>query len=315
MPRPTTALISRSRSLATGRRISCSWRKAASHVELAWEIPAYDRVFRRLASFSRLIRFDMRGSGLSDPLGLFRAALARRTGEGHAGGARRGGRRAGGRGGEQRVGIAGDLLRRFVPEPDLRRSCSTAATRDWPERPTTPGACRRRSSTRPSLVTVAGGGNVEHALRYVAPNAMKDPAFVAQWQRRGRSTSCGPAAVMKLAEMLVFSDVRPLLTAVQAPTLVLYRRGDRYAGKPHAVYLAEHIAGAKLVELPGEDNLIFVGNSDADLDEIEEFLTGARHAAADRPGPRDGAVHGHRRVHRTPGGVGRPEVARPPRRS
>ena len=112
---------------------------------------------------------------------------------------------------------------------------------------------------------------------YIAPSAMKDPAFVAQWQRRSRSTD-GPTAQTKAAEMLVFSDVRPLLTAVQAPTLVLYRRGDRFAGKPHAVYLAEHIAGAKLVELPGEDNLIFVGNSDADLDEIEEFLTGARHA-------------------------------------
>ena len=128
-----------------------------------------------------------------------------------------------------------------------------------------------------------GVGAVEHGLVYVAPSAMKDPAFVAQWQRRGRSTSFGPAGVTKMAEMLVFSDVRPLLTAVQAPTLVLYRRGDRYAGKPHAVYLAEHISGAKLVELPGEDNLIFVGNSDADLDEIEEFLTGARHAPrADR---------------------------------
>jgi class 3 adenylate cyclase len=78
--------------------------------------------------------------------------------------------------------------------------------------------------------------------------------------------------------MLVFSDVRPVLTAVQAPTLVLCRSGDRFAGRPHAVYLAEHISGAKLVELPGEDNLIFVGNSDADLDEIQEFLTGARHA-------------------------------------
>ena len=111
---------------------------------------------------------------------------------------------------------------------------------------------------------------------------MKDPAFVAQWQRRGRSTS-GPAGVMKMAEMLVFSDVRPLLSAVQAPTLVLYRRDDRHAGKPHAMYLAEHISGAKLVELPGEDNLIFVGNSDADLAEIDEFLTGARHAPrADR---------------------------------
>jgi class 3 adenylate cyclase len=74
-----------------------------------------------------------------------------------------------------------------------------------------------------------------------------------------------------------------LLRAVQAPTLVLYRRGDRLAGKRNAVYLAEHISGAKLVELPGEDNLIFVGNSDADLDEIDEFLTGARRAPrADR---------------------------------
>ncbi len=78
--------------------------------------------------------------------------------------------------------------------------------------------------------------------------------------------------------MQVFSDVRPLLEAVQAPTLVLYRRGDRVAGRPHAEYLAEHIAGAKLVELAGEDNLIYVGDSDADLDEIQEFLTGARRA-------------------------------------
>jgi class 3 adenylate cyclase len=80
------------------------------------------------------------------------------------------------------------------------------------------------------------------------------------------------------AEALAFADVRPGLRAVQAPTLVLYRSGDRFAGKPYAEYLAGHIAGAKLVELPGEDNLIFVGDSDADVDEIEEFLTGARHA-------------------------------------
>jgi hypothetical protein len=123
---------------------------------------------------------------------------------------------------------------------------------------------------------VGGGGSVEHGLMYIAPNAAKDPAFVAQWQRRGRSLG-GPAATIRIAEMLVFSDVRPLLTAVQAPTLVLCRRGDRYAGTPHARYLTEHIASAKFVELPGEDNLIFSGNSDADFDEIEEFLTGARH--------------------------------------
>jgi class 3 adenylate cyclase len=80
-----------------------------------------------------------------------------------------------------------------------------------------------------------------------------------------------------MAEVLVFADVRPVLSAIQSPTLVLYRRGDRWVGKPHAVYLAEHIEGAKLVELPGDDNLFFVGDSDTDVDEIEEFITGNRH--------------------------------------
>jgi hypothetical protein len=68
---------------------------------------------------------------------------------------------------------------------------------------------------------------------------------VAQWRRLSRSTQ-SPAAQRKAAEMLVFSDVRPVLAAIQAPTLMLYRSGDRFAGKPHALYLAEQIAGAKL---------------------------------------------------------------------
>ena len=78
--------------------------------------------------------------------------------------------------------------------------------------------------------------------------------------------------------MAVFTDLRPLLPAIQAPTLVLCRANDSFAGPPHARYLAENIVNAKLVELQGDDNLIYVGDSDKDLDEIEEFLTGAVHA-------------------------------------
>src|SRR4051794_11084109 len=122
-----------------------------------------------------------------------------------------------------------------------------------------------------------GVGDVEHGLRKIAPRAMDDRGFVAHWRRPSRSTP-GPAARAEVAQMLAFSDVRPLLAAVQAPTLVLCREGDRYVEAAHALYLSEHIAGATLVELPGVDNLIFVGNSDAVLDEIEEFVTGARHA-------------------------------------
>jgi class 3 adenylate cyclase len=62
------------------------------------------------------------------------------------------------------------------------------------------------------------------------------------------------------------------------PTLVLCRSGDQVAGPDHARYLAEHIPGAKLVELPGEGNLMYIGDSNAIVDEVEEFLTGTRHA-------------------------------------
>jgi class 3 adenylate cyclase len=114
-------------------------------------------------------------------------------------------------------------------------------------------------------------------LTYVAPHALSDSEFVSQWHRRAPSGS-SPARARSLAEAHVYGDVRALLPAIQAPTLVLYRRGDRFAGKPHAEYLAEHIADAKLVEVPGDDNLPCVGDFDPDLEEIEEFLTGARHA-------------------------------------
>jgi class 3 adenylate cyclase len=75
------------------------------------------------------------------------------------------------------------------------------------------------------------------------------------------------------------TDLRHLLPTIQAPTLVLCRSEDQVAGPDHARYLAAHIARAKLVELPGEDNLMYVGDSDAVVDEVEEFLTGDRHAS------------------------------------
>jgi class 3 adenylate cyclase len=116
------------------------------------------------------------------------------------------------------------------------------------------------------------------ALRSLAPSALRDdPEFVEQYVRYDRSRN-NPATSRATMYLSMFGDVRPALTAIQAPTLVLYRSGDRHGGKAHGVYLAEHIRGAKLVELAGEDAMIFVGDSDADLDEIGEFLTGARQA-------------------------------------
>jgi class 3 adenylate cyclase len=72
------------------------------------------------------------------------------------------------------------------------------------------------------------------------------------------------------------ADVRPLLASVSVPTLVLHREGDRLIRLGAGRYVAEHISNAKFVVLPGEDHLFFVGDTDAIVDEIEEFLTGAR---------------------------------------
>jgi pimeloyl-ACP methyl ester carboxylesterase len=252
--------------------------EGGSHLELDWEIPAYDRAYRRLASFSRLIRFDLRGAGLSDPLGPSEQYSL----EGHAKDMLTALDAAGTKRAAVVANSGSGLLAIFFAASYPTRVSSLVLDGCYARlarAPDYPWGIPKELLDQAVARQVGGGGNVEHALRYTAPNAAKDPAFVAQWQRRGRSTG-GPAAHIKTAEMLVFSDVRPLLSSVQAPTLVLYRRGDRYAGKPHAVYLKEHISDAKLVEVPGEDNLIFVGDSDADLDEIEEFLTGTRHAPA-----------------------------------
>jgi class 3 adenylate cyclase len=115
------------------------------------------------------------------------------------------------------------------------------------------------------------------SMKFLAPHALQDSEFVSQFYRRARS-AISPARGRTGAEAVVYGDVRALLPSIQAPTLVLYRRGDRFAGKPHARYLAEHIADAKLVEVPGEDNLMCVGDFDPEVEEIEEFLTGTRHA-------------------------------------
>jgi class 3 adenylate cyclase len=249
--------------------------QGATHLELAWELPSYARVFRRLASFSRLIRFDMRGSGLSDPFDLAELpSLEEQAAEmlavldvvdsEHAAVVANG---------------LGGLLAVFFAATYPNRTSSLVLD-----------GCAARQAQAPDYPwgvpnsvleqAVASMGDAEggmETLRLVAPNAARDHEFSSQYQRYSRSVN-SPAARRALATLFVFADVRPALSAVQAPTLVLYRRDDQLVRKPHAEYLAAHIPGATLIELPGDENLIFAGDSDADLDEIEEFLTGIRHS-------------------------------------
>ena len=110
-----------------------------------------------------------------------------------------------------------------------------------------------------------------------APSVAADPAFRAWWAaylRRGAS----PAAAVALTRMNTEIDIRHVLGTVRVPTLVVHRSGDLCLKVQEGRYLADNIPGAKFVELPGIDHLPFVGAQDEILDEIEEFLTGVRHA-------------------------------------
>jgi len=111
-------------------------------------------------------------------------------------------------------------------------------------------------------------------IEMVAPSKVGDAEFCA-WYARSERLGVGPETVMSWFEAAVTRDTRELLPTLQVPTLVLHREGDRYVNVGEGRYLAEHIPGAKSVELPGEDYLFFVGDTDALLDEVEEFLTGS----------------------------------------
>jgi len=112
-------------------------------------------------------------------------------------------------------------------------------------------------------------------LSQVAPSRVDDEPFRRWWGKYER-LSHGPGNALAYFRMNAKIDVRPILATIHVPTLVLQRRGDVYRDPGHARYLAEHIPNAKLIDLKGIDHLPYLGDADAILDEIQEFLTGVR---------------------------------------
>jgi class 3 adenylate cyclase len=122
-------------------------------------------------------------------------------------------------------------------------------------------------------------GEVSPVAAPFAPSMDGDMAFAERWARTMRMAS-SPGAAVALYRMNVEADIRPILPSVSVPTLILHRTGDKLLRVEQGRYLAEHIPGATFVELPGDDHLPMFGDADAALDEIEEFLTGARGASS-----------------------------------
>jgi class 3 adenylate cyclase len=242
-----------------------------SHLELDWEDPRSARFLERLASFSRLIRFDKRGTGLSDrPGGL--PDLETRMDDVRAVMDTVGCERAA-LFGYSEGGPLCVLFAATYPERTIALVLyGTYAKRrdptdDYPWAPT-------REERERYAADIEHGWAWEADLRVVAPTA--DENMASWWVRRAHAAA-SPGAARDLILMNSEIDVRHVLPTVQAPSLVLHRTGDNDSSCEEGRWIAGQIPGARFVELPGNDHVPWI-DPDQILEEVQEFLTGTRPA-------------------------------------
>ena len=242
-----------------------------SHLEAAWEEPSLTRFYRRLASFSRLILFDKRGTGLSDrvPVGEL-PTLEERMDDVRAVMSAAGCERAALFGMYDGATIAA-LFAATYPERSsaLVTFAMFAKRMQAPDHPW--GVTIEKRQRLLDEIEQRWGGAVR--IEDIAPSVAADERFRRWWASYLR-LGASPGTALTLARMNSEIDVRPILPAIRVPTLVLHRTGDRRVEIGEAHLIASTIPGARLVELPGEDHLPWVGDADAVLDEVEEFVTG-----------------------------------------
>ncbi len=244
-----------------------------TQIEHLWEAPANRRFLERLASFGRLILFDSRGTGLServldaytveqeaqdalavlDAAGSERAALLTYA----------------------QGGLVGALLAADHPErvgalimyASIART-SWAPDYDW--------AMKREEREELAERNISSWGEENgEAMSAWAPSMADDPALVA-WFARMQRLAASPGEARIISRAMVELDVRDALPRIRVPTLIMHRPRELVWDVRHSHYLAKHIPGARYVELEGIDSFPFVGDGDAILEEVEEFLTGGR---------------------------------------
>jgi class 3 adenylate cyclase len=234
----------------------------ASHLELMWEEPSTARCFEQLASFSRLVMFDRRGTGLSDPVSSPPTL-------------------------EQQMDDLCAVLDAIGIEKtaiwgagDLGLSAMFAAT--YPERVTTlvlsSVAAQGATTLTPELRTQFLDAIEQHwgdgtLLEVYAPSQVGNHAFQDWWGRMQRS-AVSPGMARQLMDMLAETDLRPILPTIRVPTLVTHQTDNRYIPIEYGREVASLIPKARFIEHPGSDAYTWV---DAPvLDDVEEFLTGRR---------------------------------------
>ena len=244
-----------------------------SNVELMWDEPAHAHVLGRLASFSRLILFDKRGTGLSDPVPLDRPpTLEERMDDVRAVMDAAESERAAVFGFSE-GGVMSALFAATYPGRTTALALyGTFAKRIWsPDYPWAP----RPEARRREIEELERNWATRMDLDQLAPS--ESEAFktrLAAYFRR----SASPGTAVALLRMNTQHDIRDVLPTIRVPTLVIHRTDDRDVKVEEGRWIAAQIPGATFVELPGDSHTLWGGDTDAVVDELEEFLTGVRPA-------------------------------------
>lgn len=237
-----------------------------SHVELLWERPSNQHLLKRLTAFARVIVFDKRGQGLSDRVA--EQTLEERIGDVRA-----------------VMDTAGSKLATVYGWSEGGSMCLMFAA-TYPERTSALVLYGSYASGKDSVSRAVierliadleahwGEGRL---FAVNAPSRSTDKAMI-EYAGLIERASASPSSIIALLRANSELDVRHLLPSVRVPTLILHRVGDGVVPVAAGRYLAEHIPGARYLEIPGDDHLVTDNETqDVIADEIEEFMTGARH--------------------------------------
>ena len=244
-------------------------------IDLLWDEPTVAGHLHRLASFSRLILTDLLGSGSSDAVPIHDRPAMQSWTDGLVAVLDAVGSKCASVFAWSESGLPVMLL--TASHPHRVRSLVLCS----------PFACFLRASDQPfgmpESALVRYVDSFEHTVGTGAMVDLLAPSWAGdaakrRWWARGERLAGGPGYFKALYDVFVRTDVRPALESIQAPTLLLHRRGDRHVRGEHAQDLVKRIRHARLVELDGDDNMWLAGDADRVLDEVESFLTGQRSA-------------------------------------